>query len=100
MIAAGYLPENVDVILLTHIHPDHSNGLISDSGKNKANVPAHNVPNINCPSAPMFQIFALKQKIKPRPIIIRGQAFTKISAILSGLENGEIKTWYNDSIIG
>ena len=33
LIAAGYFPENVDVILLTHIHPDHSNGLISDSGK-------------------------------------------------------------------
>ena len=37
----------------------------------------------------MFQIFALKQNISPIPIIISGQAFTKISAILSGLENGD-----------
>ena len=70
------------------------------SGNSKAKDPAHRAPRINWPSAPIFQIFALKQNIKPRPIIISGQALTNISAILSGLENGETKTWYKDSTTG
>ena len=55
---------------------------------------------MNCPSAPIFQIFALKQKIKPIPMIIKGHAFTKISAILSALEKGDKNTWYSDSTTG
>jgi len=31
--AAGIEPGDVDTILLTHVHPDHSNGLTSDDGK-------------------------------------------------------------------
>ena len=46
----------------------------------------------------MFQIFALKQNIKPRPIIISGQALTNISAILSCLENGETKTIKTEAV--
>ena len=71
--------------------------LFSTSGNIKANEPANKAPIINCPSAPIFQIFALKQSIKPQPIIINGHAFTKISLILSTLEKGDIKTWYNVS---
>lgn len=31
--AAGTPPEKIDYVLLTHIHPDHSNGLIDDQGR-------------------------------------------------------------------
>jgi len=35
--AIGVAPETIDFVLLTHIHPDHSNGLVDDSGE--ANFP-------------------------------------------------------------
>jgi len=35
--AAGAPPESIDTILLTHLHPDHANGLID--GEGKANFP-------------------------------------------------------------
>ncbi|HEY7661625.1 MAG TPA: MBL fold metallo-hydrolase [Xanthobacteraceae bacterium] len=31
--AAGVAPERVETILLTHLHPDHSNGLVDDAGR-------------------------------------------------------------------
>ena len=31
--AAGFSPTDFDTVLLTHIHPDHSSGLISPDGK-------------------------------------------------------------------
>ncbi|MBM3115037.1 MBL fold metallo-hydrolase [Jeongeupia naejangsanensis] len=31
--AAGYTPEQVDLVLLTHLHPDHACGLATDDGK-------------------------------------------------------------------
>jgi glyoxylase-like metal-dependent hydrolase (beta-lactamase superfamily II) len=31
--AAGFTPADVDTVLLTHIHPDHSNGLLGPSGE-------------------------------------------------------------------
>jgi glyoxylase-like metal-dependent hydrolase (beta-lactamase superfamily II) len=31
--ALGVAPDTIDVILLTHIHPDHSNGLVDDEGQ-------------------------------------------------------------------
>jgi glyoxylase-like metal-dependent hydrolase (beta-lactamase superfamily II) len=33
LAAAGIALEEVDAVLLTHVHPDHSNGLTSDDGK-------------------------------------------------------------------
>jgi glyoxylase-like metal-dependent hydrolase (beta-lactamase superfamily II) len=30
--AIGVAPETIDFVLLTHIHPDHSNGLVDDAG--------------------------------------------------------------------
>ncbi len=30
--ATGVSPENIDVVLCTHIHPDHTNGLVDDNG--------------------------------------------------------------------
>jgi glyoxylase-like metal-dependent hydrolase (beta-lactamase superfamily II) len=35
--AIGVAPETIDFVLLTHIHPDHSNGLVDDAGQ--ANFP-------------------------------------------------------------
>ena len=35
--AIGVAPETIDYVLLTHIHPDHSNGLVDDDGR--ANFP-------------------------------------------------------------
>jgi glyoxylase-like metal-dependent hydrolase (beta-lactamase superfamily II) len=35
--AIGIAPEAIDFVLLTHIHPDHSNGLVDDAGE--ANYP-------------------------------------------------------------
>jgi len=29
----GVAPEQIDVVLLTHLHPDHSNGLVDDNGQ-------------------------------------------------------------------
>ncbi|MCC6779566.1 MAG: MBL fold metallo-hydrolase [Hyphomicrobiales bacterium] len=31
--AAGAPPDSIETILLTHLHPDHSNGLVDDAGK-------------------------------------------------------------------
>src|SRR5262249_38662217 len=31
--ALGVAPDAIDVILLTHLHPDHSNGLVDDDGR-------------------------------------------------------------------
>lgn len=31
--AAGIAPEKIDYVLLTHIHPDHSNGLVDNQGR-------------------------------------------------------------------
>jgi len=31
--AAGYTPEQVDLVLITHMHPDHVNGLLTADGK-------------------------------------------------------------------
>lgn len=31
--AIGMAPETIDFVLLTHIHPDHSNGLVDDEGR-------------------------------------------------------------------
>ncbi len=33
LAVAGITPEEVDTVLLTHVHPDHSNGLTGDDGK-------------------------------------------------------------------
>lgn len=33
LAAAGFKPEDFDTVLLTHIHPDHSSGLIDPSGQ-------------------------------------------------------------------
>ena len=66
------------------------NNLVSTFGKSNANEPANRAPIINWPSAPIFQTFALKHNIRPIPIIIKGQALTKISLTLSILEKGEI----------
>lgn len=33
LAAAGVLPEEVDAVLLTHMHPDHSNGLADTAGR-------------------------------------------------------------------
>lgn len=33
VVAAGYAPEQVDTVLLTHLHPDHASGLMSPEGK-------------------------------------------------------------------
>jgi len=44
LAAAGIDPAHVDTILLTHMHPDHSNGLADESGKacfESAEVVAH-----------------------------------------------------------
>jgi glyoxylase-like metal-dependent hydrolase (beta-lactamase superfamily II) len=39
MAAAGIRPEQIDVVLMTHLHPDHSFGLINpDGGKTFANA--------------------------------------------------------------
>jgi glyoxylase-like metal-dependent hydrolase (beta-lactamase superfamily II) len=31
--ALGVAPEQIEIIFLTHLHPDHSNGLVDDAGK-------------------------------------------------------------------
>ena len=31
--AAGYAPADIDTVLLTHVHPDHSNGLLGGNGE-------------------------------------------------------------------
>jgi glyoxylase-like metal-dependent hydrolase (beta-lactamase superfamily II) len=31
--AMGVMPDQIDYVLLTHIHPDHSNGLVDDNGQ-------------------------------------------------------------------
>lgn len=32
ILAAGYAPEDIDTVLLTHLHPDHSCGLVNKDG--------------------------------------------------------------------
>ncbi|MCB2134983.1 MAG: MBL fold metallo-hydrolase [Rhodobacteraceae bacterium] len=36
--AAGYAPEDVDIVVVTHMHGDHVGGLMSDTGKTFANA--------------------------------------------------------------
>lgn len=38
---SGYTPDQVDVVLLTHLHPDHVGGLVDDGRRTFANATVH-----------------------------------------------------------
>ena len=71
---AGIIAQNIPPI----IPPKIINGKINiESNGYKANpiLPLIKAPIIYCPSAPIFQILALKPKDKPSAININGAAF-------------------------
>ena len=70
---AGIIAQKIPPI----IPPKIIKGKINQASKGyKANpiLPLNNAPIIYCPSAPIFQIFALKPKDKPSAIRINGAA--------------------------
>lgn len=88
--AAGYTPDQVDLVLVTHLHGDHINGLLSAEGKSV-------FPNADVWSAKADNDFWLSEDIAakaPKDF----QAFFKMSrdAAAPYLANGKWKTFDSD----
>ncbi len=97
--AAGYRPEQVDVVLITHLHGDHVNGLVTPDGKpvfTKAKIWSAKADNdfwlseeIAAKAPKDFQPFFKMSRDAAAPYIASGQwkTFTGNEAVLPGIHS-------------
>lgn len=91
--AAGYRPEQVDTVLLTHMHPDHIGGLVTAEGK-----PAF--PNATVWAAAAEADYWLSAKNAASAPADGKKGFEQAQAILSGLKQaGKFKTFSGDKTV-
>ena len=90
IIAAGYHPDQVDEIVITHIHPDHTGGLTLNGKKVFANATVH-VPKLD---ADYWLSTANRDKAPDEAKLFFDQA---VAATKLYLDSGMLKTYAPDA---
>src|SRR6056297_54639 len=84
---AGIPAHMAPAIIPTNITMGSSNQDGKKGDQNRATQAAATPPRTSCPSAPMFQNRNLNAMVTPKPVNMRGVAFTRVSVKLVQLPN-------------